>query len=353
MSNARPRVTVLMAAYNAQAHLTEALQSVAQQRDFAQWECVVVDDGSTDGTAEILHAFAQREPRARILTLPQNGGLTHALNVGLDAAQGAYIARLDADDRMLPTRLAQQVAYLDAHPDAVAVGGDCQLIDEAGRPMERRALPRSDDEIAWLMLFHNPFFHSAMTFRARLDDAPIRYDPAFHTAQDYALWSQLQRHARLANLAKVVCEHRVHNQRVSAARKQEQQQTAEAISTTNLQRLAPQRRLDSAQLKRLRELMNCPPPLDSADAQADALMLLDLLAAFVAQQRARDPYESCAAARRFVAAKLLRAIPGPALGRALFNGLLPRAIRLHGGAARADLQRRLRRDRPTPPTHSN
>jgi glycosyltransferase involved in cell wall biosynthesis len=115
-----PRVSVLVAAYNAAASIEAALLSV-QQQSFENWECVVVDDGSTDSTAEIVEAFTAKDARFRLLDIPHSGVVT-ARNHGAGRSRGEFVAILDADDRMMPERLARQVEALDGAPKLIAVG---------------------------------------------------------------------------------------------------------------------------------------------------------------------------------------------------------------------------------------
>ncbi len=114
-----PAVSVLMPCYNAAATLEETLVSLACQT-LADFEVVAVDDGSQDATLQILQTWARDDRRFRVLSCPHRGVIA-AANAGLKACRGAYIARMDADDRALPDRLAQQLAYLDAHPEVAVV----------------------------------------------------------------------------------------------------------------------------------------------------------------------------------------------------------------------------------------
>ncbi len=114
-----PAVSVLMPCYNAAATLEEALDSLARQT-FSDFEVVAVDDGSEDATLQILRTWAARDRRFRVLSC-SHGGVIAAANAGLEVCRGDYIARMDADDRALPDRLAEQAAYLDAHPEVAVV----------------------------------------------------------------------------------------------------------------------------------------------------------------------------------------------------------------------------------------
>ena len=121
-----------MPVYDGMPYLPLALDSILRQT-FRDFEFIVIDDGSTDATADILAVCAARDPRLRVLTLPQSRGIVAALNSGLGAARGEFIARMDADDIALPERLEQQVGFLDAHPDHVLVGSSSSFIDSVGK----------------------------------------------------------------------------------------------------------------------------------------------------------------------------------------------------------------------------
>ena len=125
------RVSVLLPLYNGEAYIREAVESVLAQtrRDF---ELLILDDGSRDGSLAIVQEIARRDPRVRLISR-ENRGLTETLNELLAAARGEFVARMDADDVCLPDRFERQVAFLDAHPEVVCVGGDPVMIDERGR----------------------------------------------------------------------------------------------------------------------------------------------------------------------------------------------------------------------------
>lgn len=129
-SGAPPKVSVLLPAFDAGRTILSALRSVRRQR-FQDFECVVVDDGSTDATAEIAVAFASRDPRFRVLRRP-HGGLVAALNAGLEECRGEIVARMDADDLMMRDRLGAQVAALDADTSLSGVGTHVTLAPRSG-----------------------------------------------------------------------------------------------------------------------------------------------------------------------------------------------------------------------------
>jgi glycosyltransferase involved in cell wall biosynthesis len=194
-----PRVTVLLCVYNGQAYLREAIDSILAQT-YGEFELLVVDDASTDGTPAVLASIADR--RLRVLQNRRNLGLTRSLNVGLRASHGELIARHDADDVSYPGRFARQVAFLDAHAEVGAVGSQFVSMSERGRRRPPHLWMKCQTAlgIRWQLLFENPFAHSSVMFRR---DAVLEvggYDESFRTNQDYELWSRLARRFELRNL---------------------------------------------------------------------------------------------------------------------------------------------------------
>ncbi len=126
-----PVVDVLIPAFNAESTITDSIRSI-QAQSLRDIRIIVVDDGSTDATGKLLAELAREDDRIEILTRP-NGGIVDALNAGLASCQASYVARHDADDIAFPNRLAVQLAYMTQHLDCVAVGGNAQHIDLAGR----------------------------------------------------------------------------------------------------------------------------------------------------------------------------------------------------------------------------
>lgn len=211
MTGSTPPVTVLMAVHNGEAFVDRAISSILSQT-FADFEFLIVDDGSSDGTAARIAAY--RDPRIRIITHATNVGLTKSLNHGLSLARGALIARQDADDVSHRTRLHAQVSFLDAHPDVAVVGTQARIVDAKDRPLNVPAWPKStsSEAIRWQLLFDSPFFHTSVMFRTRLvRDLLNGYDERFRTSQDFELWSRVAaaRH-EMANLADVLVDFRVH-----------------------------------------------------------------------------------------------------------------------------------------------
>lgn len=161
-----PTVSVVMAAYNAQPFVAEALESVLEQT-LSDFELLVVDDASTDETPAIVERYARRDRRIRVFSLPRNAGTAHAKNAALQHARAPFVAVCDDDDRQLPVRLASQVAYLEANPRHVMVGCRVRPFGEvSGAPLAW--LPGDDGLARPHILFQAIGVDSANMFRRDL-----------------------------------------------------------------------------------------------------------------------------------------------------------------------------------------
>lgn len=209
-----PLVTVLMPVRNGAAHLSESLASILGQT-FEDFELLVLDDGSTDATPEILRATT--DPRLRVVTNPQNLGLVPTLNRGLEVARGSLIARQDHDDISLPTRLQRQVEFLRTHPDCALVGTEAIQTDAAGRKAFRLLRPSGEESIRWYLCFDNAFIHSSVMFRRDVVKSEFGGYPLSLHSEDYALWSQIARKHLTANLPESLLLYREHQSSVTGS----------------------------------------------------------------------------------------------------------------------------------------
>ena len=211
---AAPAVSVLMGVRDGAAWISRAIASVLGQT-LTDLELVVVDDGSTDATAALLAGV--RDPRL-VIERQARAGLTAALNRALGRARAPLIARLDADDVALPTRLERQRAFLQGHPEVGLLGTAARVVDEAGRDVEITRPPEDDLGIRRALIRRNPFVHSSVMARRALVVSVGGYDLSFPVAQDYDLWLRLSAATRMANLSEpLVIRHLVAG-RVTAAR---------------------------------------------------------------------------------------------------------------------------------------
>ncbi len=179
---------------------------------FTDFEFIIIDDGSTDRTSEILSSY--HDPRLKIFH-QDNMGLTKTLNKALGMAHGKYIARMDADDIAMPERFEKQVAFLDNRPEVGVLGTNGVFRDEIEKIETYPILLQTDLEIKQNLIKGNRFIHSSIMLRKSLLDKYGGYDERFTQAQDYALWIKLAPHTQFANLPDVLLIHREHRQTVS------------------------------------------------------------------------------------------------------------------------------------------
>lgn len=214
-----PRLTVLMSVHNGGRWLRAAIESVLAQT-WRNFEFLILDDASTDDSVAQIEAF--RDPRIRLMCLPENLGLTRSLNVGLRAARGAVIARQDSDDLSSPERLERQLAFLDRHAGVPLVGTQARLIDADQRSRGGRDLPLDAVAIRWLSLLDNPIIHTAAMFRTTIiRDELGGYDESFGCCQDYDLWARVLIRYPAQNLPERLVSVREHGSSISATRQNE------------------------------------------------------------------------------------------------------------------------------------
>ena len=232
-----PRVSVLMPVYNGERYLREAVESILGQT-FTDFEFIIVDDGSTDGTKAILGNYTD----SRIVRLENstNQGLVAALNMGLRAARGEYIARQDADDISALERFSRQNEYLDKHSAISVVGASAYEIDAEGKRLGILEIPTKEIEIKWHALFQNPFIHSAVMFRREIVAKLGGYSslPQALHVEDYELWLRLLWSGfGMANLSSPLIQRRLNTSGVSSSNTSRQAVNFRTQTKHNLHRL--------------------------------------------------------------------------------------------------------------------
>lgn len=201
-----PAVSVVMSVYNGQTYLAEAIGSILAQT-FSDFEFIIVDDGSTDATAEIIESC--RDVRIRCLRNGRNLGLAASLNIGIEAATGQYVARMDADDISRPDRLARQIAFMKSHSTVGVCGSWIEVVGDNVQQVWE--YPAGAEEIHARLLFDCSMAHPTVLFdRARWIKARLFYDSTYTYAQDYELWCRAVRSLSLANVQEVLLVRRIH-----------------------------------------------------------------------------------------------------------------------------------------------
>ena len=205
--NAPPKVTVFVPVYNREAYIGAAIESILGQ-SFSHFEILLVDDGSTDRSVEVLRSYD--DPRLRVVCHEHNLGIPQTRNHGLELAQGEYIALLDSDDIAQPDRLQYQVAFLDRHPDIVQVGGWVRRVDTTGRLLKQvKQQPTAPDDIRAQLLFRCSLSNTTIMGRTAVLRA-YGYRNSFPRCQDYDLHVRLAKRHKMANIPHILTHARVH-----------------------------------------------------------------------------------------------------------------------------------------------
>lgn len=208
MPGDEPTASVVLPAYNSQRFLREAIESILAQ-SFADFELIIVDDCSTDGTWALIQEYAARDSRVVPLRNAQNLRLARTLNRGIKAARGKYIVRMDHDDVSMPHRIETQVAFLESHPQVGIVGSSMEIMDEKGASIGLRRYNLTDAEIRRKIFLYCPFCHPATAMRKDVLERSGLYDHEFNPAEDYDLYFRLGMHGEFANLDEPLLRYRV------------------------------------------------------------------------------------------------------------------------------------------------
>jgi glycosyltransferase involved in cell wall biosynthesis len=212
-----------MPVFNGGRFLDEAIHSILTQT-LDDLELIVIDDGSTDNTPEIIEQHRRKDARVRTLS-QTNHGLIATLNRGLALTQGAYVARMDQDDISLPKRLATQVMFMETHHDVGVCGTWIETFDGDSRHVVR--LPTDDTAIRSWLLFESVLPHpSVMMRREAFSKMKMSYATTYVHAEDYDLWVRASRCMALANVGEVLLRYRIHPEQI--VRKYESEKLASA-----------------------------------------------------------------------------------------------------------------------------
>jgi hypothetical protein len=232
----QPQVSVVIPVWNGECYLKQAIESILAQ-DFVDFELIVIDDGSTDRSAEIVTAFAH-DPRVA-LHKQANAGVVAARNAGLRVAQAEFVAFLDADDIAKRDRLSKQVAYLQANPEAAVVGSHITHFSDKDVDLRTQEFPSNSDQVASALESGNPLAQPAVMLRKSMAIAAGGYRAAFKFgAEDYDLWLRLSEKHPLANLPEVLTLYRIHPDSLTHRLRHEQTLAALAAICAHRRRIS-------------------------------------------------------------------------------------------------------------------
>jgi glycosyltransferase involved in cell wall biosynthesis len=247
-----PRVSVLMPVYNTAPFLREAIDSLLAQT-LGDFELIVIDDASTDGSWEIMRARAAADSRIILLRNESNLRQASSLNRALAVMSGHYFIRQDSDDLSLPNRLADLAGFLDEHPQTVIAGSAIGLMDEDGKLCGRARYPLSNQGIQALAVLRTPFTGASVMMRGSvLRDNRLAFDPAMIHGEDYDLCSRFLALGQGANLPQVLMHVRQRRGSDTDLHGREQENTADRIALRNLAASPLRRHFSSADILLLR-----------------------------------------------------------------------------------------------------
>lgn len=219
MESTSPLISVIIPAFNADLYIQKALESVCNQ-SHENLEIIVIDDGSTDRTKDIIEKFED----SRILLISrENRGLIATLNEAIEISRGDYIARMDADDICLSTRLETQVQYLRKHNNIGLLFTGIEYIDENGRKLKEKVSIKSRKLEPVELLFGCPVCHpTAMFDMTKLKKSDIQYDKAYCLAEDFELWTRLVNITEIGIINEVLFKYRIHPNSITSKHSEKQ-----------------------------------------------------------------------------------------------------------------------------------
>jgi glycosyltransferase involved in cell wall biosynthesis len=222
-----PAISIVMPAYNAEKYIKEAIDSIIGQ-SFSNFECIIVDDGSTDSTRDIIRSYNDE----RIVLLENKHDYIASLNLGMDAARGKYIARMDADDIMHPDRLKMQYSVMESEPSITVCGTWMQHIGERIPPGSIAVSANGLVEFPLLQFLKGNFmFHPTAVIRRNfLIENKLHYEKNYIYAEDLKLWTEI---AKLGGKfyidSQVLLHYRISETQITNQKREEQKATTEHI----------------------------------------------------------------------------------------------------------------------------
>ena len=236
-SNCLPLVSVLICAYNTEKYIEEAVKAVLKQT-YSNLEIIIVNDGSTDSTLDILTNLALQDSRIKIINNEYNKGFINSLNIGIQHTNSEYIARTDADDITDKHWIEKIMGELLSNNDIIAMGSYVSILSESNSGKVGKhyktgdvwKTPLTHHEIVEKMLFKNPIHNNTMIVRSKVfKEHNLRFDLGYKHAEDYKFWFEVSKLGKLANYPEVLAYYRLHELQTSSLYNIEQVNTEKKI----------------------------------------------------------------------------------------------------------------------------
>lgn len=265
-----PVISVAMPVYNGQRYLAEAINSILAQT-FADFELIIIDDGSTDNSLQVLREYQKRDARIRLIAR-ENRNLATTLNDIIDLARGKWIARMDQDDIALPQRFERQLQWLE-QTGADICGSWVKLFGASDTYILKHS--QTDEAIKMELLFGAPFAHPAVMMKTELVKQ-LRYDKAWEKCEDYDLWERAARAGwKMSNVPEVLLLYRQHEAQISTSTSNLQQAFGQKIRRRYWEFVFKSRGIDCKwidEVLKIREPSTLKPNMDDVDAAFTALL---------------------------------------------------------------------------------
>jgi len=216
-----PAVSVLLPVYNPGGYLGTSIESVLAQ-SFADFEFLIIDDCSTDGSRETIARYARRDSRVRAILHERNEGLAATLNEGLRVARSELVARMDHDDESLPERLRIQVDFMRAHPEVAVAGSFVYHMGATAADDRLVELPETTERIRQTLLSYNCLYHPSVILRRMPVLELGGYRAEFRNGEDYDLWLRVSKRYEVVNIARPLLRYRFVPAGMTLSRKWEQ-----------------------------------------------------------------------------------------------------------------------------------
>ena len=204
-----PELSIILPVYNSEKYIQQSVQSILKQT-YTDFELIIIDDGSTDSSLEIIHSF--RDPRILVIKNERNKGIVFSRNAGLEIASGIFIAPFDSDDLAAPDKFKVQIDFLKCNPSYGMVGSWAKLIDGNNKLLSAKfKLIADPDTIPAILLFRNYFVQSSVVIR-RTALKDLRYSENYPIGEDYKLWTDISNSWKVWNIPQYLIFYRIHNE---------------------------------------------------------------------------------------------------------------------------------------------
>jgi glycosyltransferase involved in cell wall biosynthesis len=223
MDQNKPLVSVLMPAYNVEKYIEVAVRSILDQT-YCNFELIIIDDCSTDGTWQLILELARQDSRIRPFRNSANVHISATLNKAIAIAEGKYFARMDADDWSFSNRIEKQVVFMESHPEVGICGAAMEVCDNALVKKNLRVYNLHDLEIRQKIFFYSPFCHPVVMMRASvIKENFLSYNETFIVAEDYDLYFRIGKYSSFANLEDVLIKYRTSDKPSSLVKAKKQE----------------------------------------------------------------------------------------------------------------------------------